>query len=248
MKNLAALAMAALAVCVMVGSAIAAGPVAFKDKPAVTVSGNQIKVRFSVTGSTDVEVVVLDGGGGAAKAVRHLAAGVLGGQNPPPPPLEAGLSQELTWDGKDDAAQAVADVKGCQVRVRIGMGVAFGRTLGGSPYSGSVNADPTDSLAVDDKGNLFVKMGSFVPQLHEYFPWQIRQFDKAGSYVKTVLPYPPSTDPAKTPALQLLNTPDGLLTPVNHTPLDPVLFHLGDSIHRRLIDGNLVFIDSREAN
>ena len=76
-----------------------AGDVTFSAKPAATKAGDGLKIVFTVSAPTDVEVAVLSADG---KVVRHLAAGVLGAKNPPPEPLKAGLSPEIVWDGRDD--------------------------------------------------------------------------------------------------------------------------------------------------
>src|SRR4029079_3878315 len=76
---------------------------------------------------------------------------------------------------------------------------------------------------------------------------QLRKFDKAGKYQKTLLPYPPSTDPAKTPGFRLIESGDGLLTPAHNSGLDVVLWHFGNNIYSTVIDGSVVFIDSSAA-
>jgi hypothetical protein len=191
---------------------------------------------------------VLDSQG---KIVRHLAAGVLGGKNPPPEPLKAGLSQMLEWDLKDDNGKTVPGGS-FKVQVRAGMGAKFGKIFGTSPYtgmvtSGSTSANPSDSIALDADGTLYLKMGSFVPSRHDGIPWQLRKFDKAGKYQKTLLPYPPSTDPAKTPGFRLIDTGHGLLTPVHNSGLDVVLWHFGNNLYSKVVDGSVVFIDSGAA-
>jgi len=226
-----------------------AGGVNFTTKPSAVKDGSglPVKIAFAVSGgqpATDVEVAVVNADG---KVVRHLAAGVLGGKNPPPEPLKGGLAQELTWDGKDDAgkdAGAGGAAGPFKVRVRAGMTAVFGKIIGASPWAGMVG--DTGGLAVAPDGTLYVKMASVVGGLHQLMPWHLRQFDRTGGYQKTILPYPPSADPAKVPAFKLIDAGDKLLVPTNQTPLDPVLFHLGDSIGSRLIDGCVVFLDSRE--
>ncbi|KKL28645.1 hypothetical protein LCGC14_2373060, partial [marine sediment metagenome] len=91
----------ALVLTVMAGP-VAAGEVAFKSGPTVKKAGGAVKISFAVSAPTDVEVAVLAPSG---KVVRHLAAGVLGGPTPPPAPLAPGLSQALSWDGKDDTGK-----------------------------------------------------------------------------------------------------------------------------------------------
>ncbi len=235
---------ALLAALILLAFSARAADVAFSVAPKAVKSSDATLISFTVSGRTDVEVAVLDGQG---KLVRHLAAGVLGGEKPPPEPLKPGLAQSLNWDGKDDMGKPVTGGP-FKVRVRAGMGVKFGRMLGGSSYTGLLTSGaPSDSIAIDTDGSIFVKMGSFVPQLHEANPWQVRKFDKTGKYVKTVLPYPASTAPAKAPGFKLIDTGDGHLTPANTNPLDVVLFNFGDNLYSHVVDGNLVFIDARNA-
>ncbi|MCK6472270.1 MAG: hypothetical protein L6R28_11035 [Planctomycetes bacterium] len=234
---------AAFAALVFAASGLA-GEVSFAAKPAAVKEGEATKILFTLTAPADVEVAVLDA---KDKIVRHLAAGVLGAAKAPPPPLKEGLAQALSWDGKDDFGKA-AQGGPFKVRVRAGMGVKFGKIFGTNPYTGSVSSGgPTDSIATDADGTLYVKMGSFVPQLHHAVPWHLRKFDKTGKYVKTLLPYAPSTDPAKTPGFRLVDTGEGLLTPGHDTPLDVVLYNFGENIYNRVVDGQVVYVDNGAA-
>ena len=71
---------------------------AFTARPAAARDGNKVKITFTLSAPTDVEVAVLDAKG---QVVRHLAAGLLG-ENAPAPFKKNSLSQEIVWDGKDD--------------------------------------------------------------------------------------------------------------------------------------------------
>lgn len=236
-------------------SAALAGEVSFTTKPSAVKDGDGVKIKFAVSAGTDVEVAIVTAELPSGKVVRHLAAGVLDGKNPPPAPLKPGLAQELVWDGKDDAGNPAGVGKDSptpdprnpnpafKVRVRAGMTVGFGKIIGANPWTGTVGEN--GGLAVGPDGTLYVKMASVVGGLHEKMPWHLRQFDRAGAYKKTVLPYAPSADPAKTPAFALLDTGEKSLVPANQTPLDPVVFYLGDSIGPRLVDGCVVFLDGR---
>jgi sugar lactone lactonase YvrE len=218
----------------------------FARPPQATRAGDQVTVAFALSRSTDVEVAVLNAKG---EVIRHLAAGVLGGKNPPPAPLKAGLEQQLTWDGKDDAGKPAVGGP-FQARVRAGMTARFGRMIGGSPYTGSVVTmpyrAPVNGLAVDGQGKLFVLMMSSVGSHGNsgMWPWHLRQFDRDGNYLRTVLPYPPSTDPAKAHGFQLLGTPEKQFTPANQTSLYPVFSVLGNEMVSRLADGQIVFVHS----
>jgi hypothetical protein len=223
-----------------------AAEVEFRTPPEVTRSGDGAFIAFEVSAATDVEVAILDAKG---QVVRHLAAGVLGGKNPPPAPLKPGLAQKLVWDGKDDLGQAASNGP-FQVRIRAGMAVRFGTLIGSSPYTGSIVSmpyrAPVNGLAVDGEGNLYVKMMSAVGSHGNsgLWPWHLRQFDRRGDYLGTLLPYAPSTKPAQASGFTLLPAPDGALTPANRTSLYPVFAVLGNEVVNRLADGHLVFVHS----
>ncbi len=227
-------------------SAALAAEQAFDAAPTATRQGGKVTVAFTLKKAADVEVAVLDAKG---KVVRHLAAGVLGGKNPPPAPLRPGLAQSLTWDGKDDLGN-VATGGPFSVRVRAGMGVKFGRLIGGSPYTGNVTSMPyrtgVNGVVLDGEGGLYVKMMSDIRSHGNtgLWPWQLRHFYKDGTYLKTLLPYPPSTDTKKANGFRLLKDADGHFTPALVTSLYPTFYVFGDQVHSRLIDGCVVFIDS----
>src|SRR5262245_24599758 len=96
-------------------SARAASPAV--DGLRVERAGDGARIAFALSHPSDVEVAILDASG---KAVRHLAAGVLGDDVAAPAPLRAGLSQQLEWDGKDDAGKTARGGP-FRVRVRTGM-------------------------------------------------------------------------------------------------------------------------------
>jgi len=129
------------------------------------------KIRFTVSGPTDVEVAIVNAKG---DVVRHLAAGVLGGggkgsqpaKNPPPEPLKPGLAQELTWDGKDDfglpckaapaeaGRAAGAGPSNYTARVRLGMGGQLERMIPTAPAGAAVSF-PT-AIGVGPNGDVYV--------------------------------------------------------------------------------------------
>jgi hypothetical protein len=239
------LILACLFVILGAGPALA-GKVEFSRPPQAVGKGEQAGVAFTVNEPTDVEVAVLDAKG---QVVRHLAAGVLGGKNPPPVPLKPGLAQQVTWDRKDDLGKPAAGGP-FRFRVRAGTSVRFGRLIGGSPYSGSVATmpfrAPVNGLVTDAQGNVYLLMMSSVGSHGNsgMWPWHLRKFDRQGNYLQTVLPYPPSTDPARASGFQLLKTGDKLFTPANQTSLYPIFFTLGNEIVPRLSDGQIVFVHS----
>ena len=226
-----------------VAAAQAGEPVRFTTPPNAVREGGGAKVTLAVSAPTDAEVAILDAKG---QVVRHLAAGVLG-PNAPAPLKRDSLAQELVWDGKDDLGQPASGGP-FNARVRAGMGVKFGRLIGGSPYTGSVDQmpfrAPVNGLAVDGEGNLYVKMYSTVGSHGNsgLWPWHVRKFDRDGNYVATLLPYPPSTDPAKTTGFTLLPTPDGALAPATLTSLYPVFYCFGNEVYNQVVDGSLLFV------
>lgn len=221
--------------------ALLAAEVKFTAPPRVERSGERFQISFAVNEATDVEVAIVNAKG---QVVRHLAAGVLGGKNPPPPPLKPGLTQQLTWDGKDDSDQPAVGGP-FQARVRAGTSVRLGRMIGGSPYTGGVVSmpyrAPVNGLVVDAEGNLFVKLMASIGSHGNsgMWPWHLRKLDRQGNYLQTLLPYPPSTRPAQASGFNLLATPDGRFTPVNRTSLYPVFTVLGNEIVSRLAPASL---------
>lgn len=130
----------------LLGVLASGGEARFTNKPVAKRINGKVKMTFTVSAPTDVEVAML---GADGKVIRHLAAGVLGGKKAPPPPLKPGLSQSITWDGKDDLGKTASGVR---VRARIGTRVKFGRLIGGDPY----RIGQIMSLATDEKGRLHV--------------------------------------------------------------------------------------------
>lgn len=238
-----------VAACLLLcGRAVLGQPpaVRFVQPPSLHRADKGHEIRFALCTAADVEVAVLDAQG---RVVRHLAAGYLGGTSPPPPPLQAGLKQALLWDGRDDDGRPARGGP-FRVRLRAGMGVKFGRTLGGSPYTGSVvqmpYRAPVNGLAVDSQGTLYVKMMSSVGSHGNsgMWPWHIRQFTRDGQYVRTLLPYPPSTDRRRASGVTLLEVAH--FTPANQTSLYPVFALLGNEMVPRLHDDELVLVHTEE--
>lgn len=227
-------------------AAAPAADVSFTQSPKVARAGDQTTINFTLSAPSDVEVAILSSKG---EIVRHLAAGVLGAKEAPPAPLKAGLAQVLTWDGRDDLGKAALDGP-FQVRVRAGLQARFGRMIGGSPYTGSVVQipfrAPANGLTVDDQGNLYVKMMSSVGSHGNsgLWPWHLRKFDREGKYLRTILPYPPSTPVEKLTGFDVLETAEGDLTPANRNSLYPVLYNFGNELGSRIVDGQLVFTRS----
>lgn len=232
---------------VLVCCAISGGELKFEREPTIRKKDGGWEISFELSIPADVEVAILDKND---RVLRHLAGGVLGGKYPPPHPLKPGLSQKLVWHGEDDYG-GKAEGAPFKVRIRAGMGVRFGRIIGASPYIGSMTQNrygaPLNGLAVDEKGTPYVKMMSAVGSHGNtgLWPWHLRKFSPEGKYIRTLLPYPPSTPPEKATGFKLLDTGNGYLTPATITSLYPVFYLFGEELYNRVVDGCVVFIHSR---
>jgi hypothetical protein len=188
----------------------------FTTKPTVSKVGGSARITFSVSARTDVEVAVLDAKG---KVVRHLAAGVIGGAGKAAAPLESGLSQSLTWDGKDDAGKPASGGP-FKVRVGLDMQARLGRIIGGDPYA----IQQVCGIATDKDGHLYV--------LHKGYrkgdgPMYLQVYDRTGKYLKTILPAPPSLPYEKVAAFGAAKMPDGSWLFQNHWGRWPHLYPVG---------------------
>jgi len=175
--------LAAASLCLVMGSRALAGELAAGPEVRGTDAG--LRVAFTVSGRTDVEVAVLNAAG---EVVRHLAAGVLGGEKAPPAPLKPGPGQECVWDGRDDFGKRAGGGP-FRVRVRTGLGARFSRFLGGDdPYSfGEIV-----SLAVDEGGSLYAVGFRGTLNLD---CMTLRKFDPEGRYLRTIMPFPADLPP-----------------------------------------------------
>ena len=101
---------------ILVGPALAAESESprFAEKPTAVKKDGKVRIRFAVSSETDVAVYVENSKG---DVVRHLVAGVLG-KNPPKPLKANSPSQNVEWDGRDDAGKPAA---GGPFRVRVGL-------------------------------------------------------------------------------------------------------------------------------
>ena len=181
----------------------AAEPVRFAREPVATRDGERVKIEFAVDRETDVAVYVLDAKG---KVVRHLAAGVIGKKAPKPLTANS-LSQSIEWDGKDDIGRAFAGT-GCRASVRIGLAPKFDRLLAWeeAPVSG------VRALAVGPAGELFVWRGT--DHLHGGSgSTTCSVFDRSGTYLRTVLPYPANLPAEMLRGLRRVKLLDGRTVP-----------------------------------
>jgi len=186
---------ALFALCLLAATPTGAAELRFEAAPAVKQAGGKALVTFTVSRATDVEVSVLDAKG---RVVRHLAAGVLGAKTPPPAPLKPGLSQSLTWDGKDDYGETAGGGP-FSMRVRAGMGVKLEKIVGGDPYAyysremgqGDHAAWRLTGLEAKPDGTVYV-----LGNANNYGPPALRAYSADGEYLRTVYP-PPAGKPPK---------------------------------------------------
>ena len=241
-------AVAALCKWILLPTALASGEPLLREGPTVSRDANGARIALTLGRAADVEIAVLDDQG---KVVRHLVAGWVGAEKAVAPLKPRSLSQSVRWDGTNDEGKPHPGP--VTVRVRAGMRPKLGRLIGGSPYRGRATVTPyrgsQQGVAVDEKGNVYVKMMSDVGSHGNtgLWPWQVRKFDASGDYVRTLLPYPPSTPPARALGYELIDTGREHLTPVNRNSLYPVFSVFGSAIHPRIRPGGeLVFINSRQ--
>ena len=196
----------------LVCSLAAAGEVTFSTKPTAAKADGKVRITFTVSGRTDVEVSVLDAQG---KVVRHLAAGVLGGEKAPPPPLKKGLSQSLEWDLRDDIGKPA---KGApfKVRVRAGTRPKLGTVLGEPDALGS----KIYGLATDRRGELYVATGGGYGKNI----FTIKVFNRKGEYLRTIFPYPASLKPEEVAGFGKGTSRDGKLNPPQYNALLPWIY------------------------
>ncbi len=230
MRDITVIAILALACPIL-----EAAEVGFSKKPEVSAAGEKVKISFTASAPTDVEVAVLDAKG---SVVRHLAAGVLGGKSAPPAPLKPGLAQEIEWDRKTDTG-APAGEGPFAVRVRLGLGVKLDGFLGENPH----HFGAFWGMATDPKGNVYIlgaSTGNKGPDGTRY----MQVFDRDGKYVKTVMPMPADLPAEKAKPFKVIVTPDGHIAPRNYRGTWPVLYGgLGSpSMVSRIVDDGVIWL------
>ncbi len=173
----------------------------FTAKPKAVRKGKGVTISFAASVPTDVEVAILDAKGAI---VRHLAAGMLGEKAPKP--LGPGLSQTLTWDGKDDRGKPA---KAASIRVSLGMKPKFGRILA---WKGEAVGN-VGGLAVDEKGLAYI-----LTREEGKRPASVHVFTRDGKYIKTILPYPANLPFEKVKSLGHIEISEGQRVPIVRDP------------------------------
>jgi hypothetical protein len=223
---------------VAASSAAAARGVRFTKKPSARRAGDAVSVSFAVSHDKDVVVSVVDDKG---DVVRHLAAGLLG-KNAPAPLAKNSLRQSITWDGNDDLGRRVQGP--VRIRVGIGMRPAFGRLIGFNPGGlGMVR-----SLAVGPNGTLYVfhRFGDIHPGDATTV---CCAYDRAGSYLRQVLPWPANTPDAKLRGVKRITVEGEAIPFLYQAETRTVVPGLGDlPAHRSVVtsDGRLAFVGHQE--
>lgn len=188
----------------------------FAVPPSVVKNADAQTISFSVAAKTDVEVAILDKKG---SVVRRLAAGVLGAEKSPPEPLKPGLAQSLTWDGKDDFGKNAAGAP-FKVRVRAGLGVKFGRLIGGEAcVFGTLT-----SMSADESGNLYL-MGHGANRNQDFRV--LRVFDSEGRYLRELMPFPADLAPSAMKDVAAWSDERKTFVPRNSSSLNPEFYSLG---------------------
>jgi hypothetical protein len=147
----------------------------FARAPRVTMLGDKFVITFETRGRCDVTIAIEDAD---ERIVRHLACGVLG-SNAPPPLQKDSLKQRLLWDGKNDAGRYVDNLDELRVRVSLGLQPRFERTLFWSPHKRTSGFSPVLTAAPE---GVYITNGKACDQ--------VRLFDHAGDYVRTIFPFP----------------------------------------------------------
>jgi hypothetical protein len=221
----------------------------FARPPAVTRKNGGAIVSFAVAAPTDAEVAVLDAGG---KVVRHLGGAALGAEKPPPPPFRPGLSQEISWDGRDDAGrQILSPSKGkpaaggpFKARVRLGLKAEFDRFIGWR------DVPPLDQMRVVGLA-VGPDRSVYVLSSHGLAPAQSRTENRLwvmsgdGKYLRTLYPYPAAADPKKLRGVDFLSEEPGRLEPRVYDRVCPSFLPQMRALPRQTMtvasDGRLVF-------
>ncbi|MDD4889980.1 MAG: hypothetical protein PHU85_08610 [Phycisphaerae bacterium] len=217
-----------------------AADVAFSVKPTVTRDGDKTTISFAVSRACDVAICVEDAKG---RVVRHLVAGVLGRSAPAPLKADS-LSQAAPWDGKNDLGKP-ADGGPFKIRVSLGLSPTLESLIGYKPETlGGLRA-----LAVGPDGNVYAFhcYGSSHPHDGSTV---CAVFDRAGKYVKTILPYPAGTPEEKLKGLRRVDVGNGTKVPfIYQFETRSTIPGLGDLPSQRPVvarDGRLAFVGIQE--
>jgi hypothetical protein len=179
------------------------GQPVFTAGPTVSDSGGAVRIDFTVSEYTDVQVVVEDASG---SVVRHIGGGMLG-PNAPAPFTANTLAQSLSWDKRhDDGSWAQGDFT---VKVGLGLTASLDRFYGLPENTLMQGAGVLRGMAVDTAGNLIVTFSD-----HWRGPVRIVAIDTAGNYLRTLYPYPGSLPYARKKGFGVVDLGGGESMPV----------------------------------
>ncbi|KKL71538.1 hypothetical protein LCGC14_2093910, partial [marine sediment metagenome] len=119
-----------------------------------------------------------------------------------------GLSQALTWDGKDGGGKPVS-AAGCTVHVGLGLEPRFDRILG---WRGEA-VGPVCGLTVDSSGQLHVLTTAYKK------PTSVHVLTRQGKYVRTFMPYPANLPHEKVKNLGLVEVAPNQRVPIMRDPI-----------------------------
>jgi hypothetical protein len=223
---------ACAAAMLVLSSTLRAAEVRFASGPEATRVGDTVKIAFTLSAPTDVQVAIVDDQG---RIVRRLAAGLLG-KNAPAPFQKDSLKQELTWDGRNDDGQTVAG--SVNVRVSAGMSANYaGTAFGSEPKSNDLTN--VIGLAAGKDSKVYV-----LSQRWSRLWWTqttIHVFNRSGEYERTIKPFPADLPAAKLAQLSPLSDEAGHVVPIIHRVLAMTYYPAEDVPQQMAVtpDGNL---------
>jgi sugar lactone lactonase YvrE len=180
----------------------------FASKPQVKRRGKGYVISFASKAACDATVAIVDGKG---RIVRHLASGVLG-KNAPWPFKQGSLTQELHWDGKDDAGKPV-DTSRCRVKVSLGLKARLAALMGWSPGEASKPV----AVGVGPNGNVYVMDNGGGKAIASQPSSNMRVFDREGRYLRRIFPPMSSVPPERSTGLKWNKTTWGTHVPRRKT-------------------------------
>ena len=176
----------------------------FTTMPSLTQDGSsRWWVDFAVSENTDVEVSIVRLSD--SSVVRHLAAGMLGA-NAPAPLASNSLTQHIEWDVKDDLGNTVSNPGSMSVRVRAGMSPRLANIVGENYYK---FGRKVMGLAQDPASGAIYVFGVAGTLPHT----TIREYDGAGTYMKTVFPYASNLTASQVSGYGIVEWGDGTYSP-----------------------------------
>jgi len=213
----------------------------FVQPPVVVRAGNGYAIGFAAAASTDAEIRIVAADG---QIVRHLAAGRLGPRAPAPFKTHT-LEQSVAWDGLDDAGRPIPPGTSLKAVVSLGLAPRLDRVIGNNPADlGGVRA-----LAVAPDGRLYV-FHTFAQQHWGDSSIACAVFDRAGRYLRTILPFPANLPDRKLAGIRRIDTGGGAKVPYLYQPeTRSYLPGLGELPNQRAIataDGRIGFIGIQE--